>query len=265
MFRLLTILLFITTVGNSQVINASRYYVPLGLSYFNPNALWLDATNSTSYSGSGTSWYDISGNNITTTLVGSPTFNSTSPKSFTFNGTNQYANTNHNFSIGTNFMSFAFWINYTASQNSGIISQRVGAPTYSQLSVYISNGTNTSGNGTLIVVGDAQDVSIPLNVRVSATPTGYNDGVWHYVSVVRTTTTTDTYIDGSYIISTASTSIPNLSSSMYMYVGQIGNGITPFGGYYFNGKLSTVEVYNYQMTPAQILANYNYKKKYYGR
>jgi len=48
---------------------------------------WYDATETSSYPGSGTSWFDLSPNAGTGTIVNSPTFNSTTKK-FTFNGTN---------------------------------------------------------------------------------------------------------------------------------------------------------------------------------
>lgn len=59
-----------------------------GRTIFGPNivkdglVLYLDAANTKSYSGSGTTWYDLSGNNVNGTLNG-PTFNN---KTFEFNG-----------------------------------------------------------------------------------------------------------------------------------------------------------------------------------
>lgn len=47
--------------------------------------LWLDATNPSSYPGTGTTWTDLSGNNRNGTLVGALTYNSTS-KSIQFPG-----------------------------------------------------------------------------------------------------------------------------------------------------------------------------------
>ena len=52
--------------------------------------MYLDAFNSSSYPGTGATWFDISGNNADISLVGSPTYTGTSPGYFTFNGTNQY-------------------------------------------------------------------------------------------------------------------------------------------------------------------------------
>jgi hypothetical protein len=50
----------------------------------------LDAGNTASYPGTGTTWTDISGNNNNGTLTNSPTYNSSNGGYFNFNGTNQY-------------------------------------------------------------------------------------------------------------------------------------------------------------------------------
>jgi hypothetical protein len=49
----------------------------------------LDAGNLASYSGSGSTWFDISGNSRHATLENSPTWSSSNQGFFTFNGTNQ--------------------------------------------------------------------------------------------------------------------------------------------------------------------------------
>jgi hypothetical protein len=49
---------------------------------------WYDASNPASYPGTGTTWTDLSPLSGTGTIVGSPTFNSTT-KLFTFNGSSQ--------------------------------------------------------------------------------------------------------------------------------------------------------------------------------
>ncbi len=64
--------------GNGLIVNGA--VVRDGL------VLWLDAGNTASYSGSGTTWYDLSGNGYHGTLVGAPVYNaSTSLFSFTSN------------------------------------------------------------------------------------------------------------------------------------------------------------------------------------
>ena len=51
-------------------------------------SLLLDAANVKSYPGSGTSWFDLSGNSNTGTLTNGPTYNSDGY--FAFDGTNDY-------------------------------------------------------------------------------------------------------------------------------------------------------------------------------
>ena len=52
--------------------------------------LCLDAANSKSYPGSGTSWNDLSRNNNTGTLTNGPTYTSSFGGSSVFDGTNDY-------------------------------------------------------------------------------------------------------------------------------------------------------------------------------
>lgn len=62
--------------------------------YHNPNfvnnglVLCMDAANVKSYTGSGTSWFDIGGSNSLGTLVNSPTFSATNGGSIVFDGVN---------------------------------------------------------------------------------------------------------------------------------------------------------------------------------
>lgn len=75
----------------------------------------LDAGNATSYSGSGTTWYDLSGNGSNVTLTNT-TFNSANGGSIVFNGTSSYAYFNAN--IGTtNVVTVEMWVKTNAATN----------------------------------------------------------------------------------------------------------------------------------------------------
>ena len=52
---------------------------------------FVDASDSSSYSGSGTTWSDLSGNGYDLTLTNGPAYNSGSIDSFSFDGSNDYA------------------------------------------------------------------------------------------------------------------------------------------------------------------------------
>jgi hypothetical protein len=75
----------------------------------------LDAGNTSSYSGSGTTWYDLSGNGSNVTLTNT-TFNSANGGSIRFNGTSSYAYFNAN--IGsTNVVTVEMWVKTNAATN----------------------------------------------------------------------------------------------------------------------------------------------------
>ena len=75
--------------------------------------LYLDAANTKSYPGSGTTWYDLSGNSKNPTLTNGPTFNSDNLGSIVLDGTNDMVE----FSPGTNITSNTVVLSgsYTAS------------------------------------------------------------------------------------------------------------------------------------------------------
>ena len=66
-------------------------------------SLYLDAANSSSYSGTGSTWYDVSGNNRNATLFNTPTYSTTNAGIFTFDDTSFEYATVPNIGSLTNF------------------------------------------------------------------------------------------------------------------------------------------------------------------
>ena len=80
--------------------------------------MMLDAGNTKSYSGSGSTWYDLVGSDDTT-LYNSPTHSTDGGGCFDFNGTNQYALTNTDLRAIGNIITFSIWyrVESTAVKN----------------------------------------------------------------------------------------------------------------------------------------------------
>jgi hypothetical protein len=89
--------------------------------------LALDAANVKSYPGSGTVWNDLSGNNNSGSLINGPTFNSANGGSISFDGTNDYVNTNYNAGTFTKF-TLAAWI-YKTNTTKAFILNAAGTAT----------------------------------------------------------------------------------------------------------------------------------------
>jgi len=78
--------------------------------------LALDAGNTKSYPGTGTTWTDISGNGNSGTLTNGPTYSSDDGGSIVFDGSNAYAVTSSNtdFLFGTEEFAIEWWEYFTS-------------------------------------------------------------------------------------------------------------------------------------------------------
>ena len=75
--------------------------------------LALDAGNTKSYPGTGTTWTDISGNGNTGTLTGGPTYSSDNGGSIDFNGGYAEISSNADFLFGTEEFAMEWWEYFT--------------------------------------------------------------------------------------------------------------------------------------------------------
>ena len=85
--------------------------------------LALDAGNTKSYPGTGTTWTDLSGNSNTGTLISSPTFSSVNGGSLTFNGSTNYVDCGNATNLQLYTGTIAAWIKASSGNSSyrGII------------------------------------------------------------------------------------------------------------------------------------------------
>lgn len=268
MYKALIILLFFSLAANGQlIVNGSRNYTPFANTYiypYQPNFIWWDATNSASYSGSGTTWYDLTTNAYYATLAGSPNYNASNPKNFKFNGATTYTYSGANYRIGQSLYSFGVWFNTNVSQIGTLYSYRVGSPTYCQLTLVMAGNSGESTNGGKLVWADVD--TLTTYVRSGITTTAYNDSVWHYAVITRGSSVDSIYVDGSYNASTNSTTIPTIANSLgYTYLGTLSDGTSTVSGDSYTGLISDFEIYNYHLTSTQVAANWAAIKGKYGR
>jgi hypothetical protein len=89
--------------------------------------LALDAANTKSYPGSGTTWFDLSGNGNNGTLTNGPTFNNANLGSLVFDGVDDLCRTDVNVSNLNNLFSVGIWFTLTSatSSDSGAVSKRL--------------------------------------------------------------------------------------------------------------------------------------------
>ena len=88
-------------------------------------SMWLDANNPASYSGSGTTWTDLTGNGNDQTLVNSPTYTAGAPSYFSFNGIDQFS-TGSTTVLGANTYTKMVWFQIDSALDNNIVSSDAG-------------------------------------------------------------------------------------------------------------------------------------------
>jgi len=218
--------------------------------------LYLDATRSASYSGSGNSWADISGLSPAgnATLVGSPVFGSSSlangSGSFTF-GSNINALTTKTYTIN-NEITYIAWINPSTTFDGGVISRRTD-PSF--------NGGHTSlyvANGNLCYDWDNSKYGWRSNLMVP-------NNQWSMVVISVNAGTATAYLCNASGITSASngTSHESLTSkgATNFHI-----GYDPYSpsGRAVKGKMGTAMVYSVALSSSDITAIFNAQKASFG-
>jgi hypothetical protein len=196
--------------------------------------LHLDAANTKSYPGSGTTWFDKSGRGNNGTLTNGPTFSSGNGGSIVFDGTNDYALFSYMQPVYDSTVSFTWniWVYPTVNAVSQVLmGNRGGDLVFTKLT---TSGFEYYPSG----IG----VSMPLNI-------------WQNVCIVKNLTNFY-YYRNSALISSFTSAITKVAKPFYI-------GGDPVGEF-SNSKIALAQIYNRALSASEILQNYNATKTRFG-
>jgi|688.fasta_scaffold196363_3 hypothetical protein len=231
---------------NGSIID---YTTPIVL---NGLVLYLDAGNPLSYPGTGTIWNDLSNFGNNGTLINGPTFNSGNGGNIVFDGTNDFVNCGTGVGKPVNF-TISTWIKPNAWNNCGIVFSTNGQPlnhwglwgrVNGNFEVYVSNGSSFQGANTSL---PWSSVSIPNSGFTNITITV--DG-----SLIKI------FKNSLQVGGNLTQTIQQVGSSNNLLIGQTAAD----SGYYYNGSVAEVLVYNRALSSTEILENYNATKSRFG-
>ena len=238
--------------------------------------LALDAANPKSYPGSGTTWYDLSGNGNHATLYNSPVWNGTY---FSFDGTNSYAS----FTVPTSSVYFpSASLTYEITfqeQNNGIEINR-------QRIVFGNKGYSTNKDGFALTHGsNPNDVYSQINdfgtnslrivdCGVNLDDDGTTDDTLNFTWVMHFTqidnTNLSTVIHNTYNFSNSNLIVQNTQDivSNVVYNDLVNDGaVYNIGAGYTGGASSlsicdvaSIKIYNRILIVEEITQNYNATK-----
>ena len=216
----------------------------------------LDAGNKNSYSGSGATWTDLSGNGYNATLNNSVGYTSNSGGMLTFNGSNQSAQVNVNSFVRSN-------TSYTFSTFFYLTTSNGGAPFCLMTTPNDSNNTDGFWQHLNLTnwLWRTEDSSGENGGNAEA-PTGFVSSTYYHLTVVVTTNSIKFYRNGNLISIISTTfSWANVRNDNTAYV-FIGKGYED--DYYMTGNVGNFLMYNRILNNAEILANYYGQKSRFG-
>ena len=208
--------------------------------------------NANSYSGSGTSWSDLSPQNNSATLVGNPTFSS-SPASFTFAANVIATTTQNNISLTT--ATFVAWVNPSQTQGpyTGVIFSRSPHGGSSVPATGLDLYTNNSVGYHWADAGATYDWNSNLFVPNNA---------WSMIAITVSANSATAYLCNANGISSAINSVSHATLSglrFYIACDPVDQSLRAF-----KGKIGTAMVYNTALTSQNITDIYNAQKAAFG-
>lgn len=223
----------------------------------------IDASNASSYPGSGTTWTDLEGN-YNTTLVNGPTYSSDDGGAIVFDGTDDYGILGKGISELSNVQAYTFqaWYNFAdvasiqlpwAYQRGGL-NKMMGSQYHhgtNRLSIYASL-TNANQNGYIDNVNLVADTWYNITWVFNGTGGTNAERAQMYMNGVNQTL--------GFGAGGISTHTPTFQHYHEMYLGARHTGV----GQRFNGKIGEVEIYTSSLTAEEVQQNYNATKGRYG-
>ncbi|AII17216.1 virion structural protein [Aureococcus anophagefferens virus] len=214
--------------------------------------LYLDAANTNSYLGTGTTWTDLSGQSNNGTLINGPGYDSGNGGSIVFDGSNDYVSETSG--LSDSFLqgnwTISFWVNFD-SLNTG---------TTSDDKILLQHGSFAVNKGLHLDQRNSR-IHFGLIGNDIQGSTIVSTNTWYHVTFTlnNTSRAKQIFINGSL-------DNPHTGNGAYTGTGsntRIGGEVVTFGQP-FDGKMASVIAYSEVLTSSQIADNYNAFKARYG-
>ena len=207
--------------------------------------LFLDAANPKSYPGSGTTWYDLSGNGNDGSING-PIYDNTS---FIFDGASDYVSCGSDESLDVSgSITLSAWVNGSSFASNGHIL-----------------GKSTYGNGYMLHY-DAAFESLPYggiqttnvnNTQWEWANSTLQTNSWYNISYTYDGLVEKAYINGRLIGTKSFVGTISANASNIFYIGNTGSDC-------WNGKISIAYVYTKALSEDEIKQNFNAMRGRFG-
>ena len=219
--------------------------------------LCLDAADRNSYPGTGSTWYDLSGNGYHGTINGA----TLSDNAFNFDGTNDYIEltTTSSLNFGAdNFTMFVWALN--------------NPPSSTHYSVLLTKKTGFAVSGGFILYSPPQGDIYPARFYIDNQPqttspfygTSDTNDVWKHFCITRNGSSFYIYVNSSLERTATLTGADMDNTTHTIKIGVRHNTSTDALEQYYTGTISSVLIYDKYFSADEISQNYNATKGRFG-
>lgn len=230
---------------SQSIYKKADAWPPIGELTTSGLALHLDAGDSNSYSGSGSTWSDLTSNNLDFTLINSPTYSSSFGGHFTFDGVDEKAEISSGWTSLSNdpFTIEAWYRNHGSSDFATIIGTQTGGTGTWQMDF----GNNRIRWHATFVSGEF--------ITTTANTAALN--VWKQVVMVREGNGDNQfkiYLNGAFDSQGTLNALFDFDTNSQLRI-----ACNRAGNNFFDGDLSIIRVYrNKALTATEVAGNYFY-------
>jgi len=224
--------------------------------------LSLDASNLSSYSGTGTSWTDLSTKNNNGTFQSTPTYNTSNGGALEFNGANYvtFSNSADFWFLNTSPYTLEAWVKPTINPGlnswTGIMnresSTQTGLREGYNLFINGDGGTNVSYTSERFTAGTNRSVSSPFISQTIAV------NYWQHLVIVFDGSSSVLYRNNAVSGTNASVTGNIVNNTQILTIGSRGTGSI------FTGIISVAKIYNRALSASEVAQNFNALRGRYG-
>lgn len=232
---------------SQQVFKSASKWPATSSIVTNGLVLYLDAGDTDSYSGSGTTWYDLTSNSNDGTLTNMDANNHSSSGGgyFTFDGSNEYVDVS-----GSETLSAATFLSWCYKDgNLGNLTPVIfSRSSYATGLSFASNQVGYTWNSASNTYGWTSGLWTP-------------NTEWFMQAVTVTSTSATAYLYRSSATTSATNSVSHSSATMdTINVGRDSSSV----GRYFDGRIGVAQIYDRALSSAELTTNFNALKSRYG-
>ena len=223
-------------------LNYNPTIVPDGL------IVYLDPANSRSYSGSGNTWYDISGNSLNASLVNNPSYTVSNRGTFILDGSSNYFTLPNNSILSLSEFTISIWVKVLQ-----LNADQYLVDTSSNLNFGYGYSFRIRSNNTI------RFWAYDANTLVETTET-VSSNLWYHITVSYSnfSKTQRIYINGSLSASAQHTNAFVLADPQYLRIGH-----SQVLGGYSKAVIGQSMFYNRELSASEIKQNYDSSKGRY--